>query len=198
MAKRRRYNAPAKRAGGYTVKDILTGGTGDVNPQYMTIGFVPIAPGTTESRGYITSLNRQPQRGGQSSVMEILKVYMQFPVIPDIAAAPETSFQVAMALSTQDHGNADVDMSANDVLCYHQKHFQGAFTAAGTYGYVDNDVICYDYTDGQGHGILVATDTLYLQIRGGATWATSGYMKILYRMKNVPLTEYIGIVQSQQ
>lgn len=55
-----------------------------------------------------------------------------------------------------------------------------------------------DLTDGAGHGILIATDQLFLQIASNSTTiANEVAFKILYRWKNVPLSEYIGIVQSQ-
>ncbi|GAG62860.1 unnamed protein product, partial [marine sediment metagenome] len=63
----------------------------------------------------------------------------------------------------------------------------------------DDCVYMWDCTDDIGHGILVASDYIYVQ------GDTTGYgvgaefnFKILYRFKNVRLQEYIGIVQSQQ
>lgn len=57
-----------------------------------------------------------------------------------------------------------------------------------------------DLTDGAGHGVLVATDAIYLQIftTGVANTSETGRFRMLYRFKNVSLAEYIGIVQSQQ
>jgi hypothetical protein len=63
---------------------------------------------------------------------------------------------------------------------------------------IDNII---DVTDGAGHGILVATDQIFVGgIEAGITLAGSSLMgaRIMYRWKNVSLTEYIGIVQSQQ
>lgn len=54
-----------------------------------------------------------------------------------------------------------------------------------------------DVTDGQGHGVLIATDKIYIITNGGeATNTNKVYCNILYRWKNVSLQEYIGIVQS--
>lgn len=57
-----------------------------------------------------------------------------------------------------------------------------------------------DYTDQRGNGTLVATDNLYLKFETLATgYATNKvYIKILYRLIDVPLSEWVGIVQSQQ
>jgi len=56
-----------------------------------------------------------------------------------------------------------------------------------------------DTTDGNGNGILIATDRLFVvggNVSGGT--AATYICKILYRMVNVGITEYVGIVQSQQ
>jgi len=56
-----------------------------------------------------------------------------------------------------------------------------------------------DLTDGMGHGILVASDYFFVQVDSDGIGAViTTYFKLLYRIKNVALTEYIGIVQSQQ
>lgn len=54
-------------------------------------------------------------------------------------------------------------------------------------------------TDGAGHGVLVATDKIYMLTASlAATGAQEAIVKILYRLVDVGLEEYIGIVQSQQ
>lgn len=56
-----------------------------------------------------------------------------------------------------------------------------------------------DLTDGAGHGILIATDQIFWQVFSNSFAAAIGVeVKIMYRMKNISLQEYIGIVQSQQ
>jgi hypothetical protein len=71
----------------------------------------------------------------------------------------------------------------------------------------DNEAIdIHDLTDGAGHGILVATDNIWLTGQlivaapGGISVIASGvvFCDIFYRFKKVTLQEYIGIVQSQQ
>lgn len=54
-------------------------------------------------------------------------------------------------------------------------------------------------SDQNGNGVLVATDKLFV-VGGnvGALTAGSYVAKILYRLVNVGITEYVGIVQSQQ
>lgn len=56
-----------------------------------------------------------------------------------------------------------------------------------------------DYASG-GRGLLIATDNIYLYFDTTGTGAATNSvtLKILYRLITVPLTEFIGIVQSQQ
>lgn len=70
----------------------------------------------------------------------------------------------------------------------------------------DNEgVDIHDLTDGAGHGVLIATDNVWLTawLNGavpdiGTTAQLNVYAELLYRFKKVTLQEYIGIVQSQQ
>lgn len=71
--------------------------------------------------------------------------------------------------------------------------------------------IIHDLTDGAGHGILIATDNIYLNalvayVDADTSAAYAGApsfifaasnCELIYRFKAVTLQEYIGIVQSQ-
>lgn len=85
------------------------------------------------------------------------------------------------------------------VFAWTELSVRNAFTAAGSVAQVQPVMQTVDLTDGQGHGVLIATDNIY--VCGSA----SGYQnvqtisfKILYRLKTVSLSEYVGMVQSQQ
>jgi hypothetical protein len=55
-----------------------------------------------------------------------------------------------------------------------------------------------DLTDGAGHGLLIATDNIFMTVYSTNTGVANEVgCKILYRWKNVSVEEYIGIVQSQ-
>jgi len=73
----------------------------------------------------------------------------------------------------------------------------------------DNESIdIHDLTDGAGHGILIATDQIFLTQQtslacltaSGTADSITGFVQadLIYRFKEVKLQEYIGIVQSQQ
>ena len=57
----------------------------------------------------------------------------------------------------------------------------------------------YDFQSKDGHGILLATDAFHAWGNGGATTVALTFnMRLYYRFVQIPVTEYIGIVQSQQ
>ena len=59
--------------------------------------------------------------------------------------------------------------------------------------------ISVDTTDGAGNGFLVATDRMFLYAAAsGNTVAGTTIAKILYRLTEVGIQEYVGIVAGQQ
>lgn len=62
-----------------------------------------------------------------------------------------------------------------------------------------NSPVSMDTTDGAGNGILVATDRLFI-VGGNVNGATASSFncKMYYRLIEVGIQEYVGIVQSQQ
>lgn len=132
--------------------------------------------------------------------MEIIKVFYEFDSFPAIASATEAADVQAFYLSTSNFGTTAVSYDNARVFAGMFRAKQGAFTAAGTYGLIDNGLSgVIDMTDGAGHGFLIATDNLFAQVQSSGTGAAQAVaFKIYYRWKNVGLAEYIGIVQSQQ
>lgn len=163
----------------------------------MYCDFTPTTPGTTQSVGFQVPVNRTAATSGRSPVLEILKVMFQFPGAPALTANDVVS-TCTMVLSTKDHEAVNTQLTTSDVFAFVKCTSEGAFTALGTFMNSTSSVYEFNCSDGAGHGVLVATDTVYAQLQGIAGWATFFKAKILYRVKNVSLTEYIGIVQSQQ
>lgn len=176
----------------------LTGGSGDVSPQYYNTGVLSMtAANTFTTLALALPINRLQTRDGKVTVMEFLKVYWN-PSEPD-ANPPALGGIVSIASSLSTSSVTAVDPSNPKVIAWMEKQVRGAFTAAGTYGAVYYEPVVWDFTDGAGHGVLVATDTLYLSVQSaGFIGAGSISAKILYRFKDVSLEEYVGIVQSQQ
>lgn len=182
--------------------DALTGGTNDVNGQYIS-GAVTVGTGGAAVE---LTLGTPIVRVGQSNpnhaiIMEILKLYVDIPDTDNENATADT-FLGAFSMSTATSGGtaAILPLSAPRCLASMSLSQTMAFTAAGTglLHYAENPKV-WDFTDGAGHGILVATDNLFLQAQAGTRAAGFDFnFKILYRFKKVSLVEYIGIVQSQQ
>lgn len=166
----------------------LTGGSGDVNPQWMHLTATQSGADATTTTAFPIPIQRL-QNAGRAQVMEILKVFWGLPTPVEV----DNSLQALLTTSSQgttasNFGNTRIiDMVIRTI----------AITTSGQID--DQGIICHDLTDGAGHGILVGTDNIYLQIGSSTTSATNiVYAKILYRWKDVSTTEYVGIVQGQQ
>lgn len=183
-----------KRRGGS-----LTGGTGDVNPQFFNMNLLQASANTTLSEEFPIPRQRSPLPGGKSQVMEILKIFWNINPYEALAAVTEVEQRVTGVISTTSFGTTDAVLSNPRAIAVMEMKQQGAFTAGGTYDHIGPTIFVQDLTDGAGHGVLVATDSLFLQVQAANRDNPEEIrVKILYRFKNVALEEYIGIVQSQQ
>lgn len=189
MTKRRRVTGGA-----------LTGGTGDVNPQYMH-GVVTLkATDTITERAFNTPVVRIPKTG-RATIMEVLKIFW-LPEIWESSVATRHRLSQVISFSTIAQGEtALTTFDQPNCFAAFAVEKECAFTATGSMnGYSQRGPLVYDLTDGAGHGFLIAGDRIFVQC-DTAECTPAVYIfpfKILYRFKNVSLTEYIGIVQSQQ
>lgn len=111
----------------------------------------------------------------------------------------DLSYSASVALGTKNYGTAATNLSDPTVFAYYNKEKRGQVSAGGSYFLGIDEPWSIDLTDGAGHGILIATDYIYASFSSAGTGViNSAQVKILYRWKNIGLTEYIGIVQSQQ
>lgn len=178
----------------------LTGGTGDVNPQWFTTNAVAI---TTTYNDVATPIPIQRlATSGRAQVMEILKAYF-FPTVntAQLNITAGTNSSGRLYITTRSNGTTEpINQATGGIIVY--KGVNIASIAASVSSDIEFISEIMDLTDGAGHGLLVATDQIYI---GGinsaantpfitsSTWAC----RLLYRWKNVSLQEYIGIVQSQ-
>lgn len=182
--------------------DELTGGTMDVNPQYLHGTVTMSAANTTTTVALGTPIVRVgPQTDGNAVIMEVLKCYADMTVVDtDNAAATTRTHTISFATTNFGATAPTAGFAEPRVFAQMQRQVRNAFTAAGS-GMLDqlDDVAVYDCTDGAGHGILIATDNIFVQGSSANFNAAVAFpFKILYRFKRVSLVEYIGIVQSQQ
>lgn len=182
--------------------DTLTGGTGDVNPQYLS-GIVLMSGinTATETVLFTPIVRVGPQTGGRSIIMELLKLWVDMPSIDaDNPAAQGRIMQFSMSTSSVGATPAIMLISNAHCLAGLAHATRNAFSALGS-GILESkaEPAVWDFTDGAGHGILVATDNVFFQAKTSNQAAASEFhWKLMYRFKSVSLVEYIGIVQSQQ
>jgi hypothetical protein len=195
----------------------LTGGTGDVNPQFISFRATQTVTDATAVLTIPVPIQRMPS-GGRAQVLEVLcvkyeantfggsngteTVHRYYTPTSNYASSTvdfQTVHSISVAVSTRNPGTTNVGLDNPAVFSYYNVVRFGAFTAGGSYAVLIREPFVDDLTDGAGHGFLVATDNIFIQIASQATNAPQACAgKIYYRWKNVGLQEYIGIVQSQQ
>lgn len=180
--------------------DSLTGGTKDVNPQFISGIVTETAANTfTSVQIALPVVRPMASSSNKTTIVEFLKIYCDFPDL-DLDAAAATSRLMVFTISTVAVTSGTNGLDNTRVIMRIEHSVRNAFTAAGSAMLdVQNNPRVIDLTDGAGHGVLVATDSMFVAFAtSGFTAATSVAWKVLYRFKDVGLTEYIGIVQSQQ
>ena len=176
----------------------ITGGTKDVNPQFVSGSVTLGAANTYKQETVPTPIVKVGQTQGSAVILEILKVMVDGPDV-DLDNAAATTRTATLQFTTNSQ-SAIAPFSLSTMFAYYSKATRNAFTAAGT-GILYDETSPYvlDLTDGAGHGVLVASDNIFIGgVTSGYTGAATFTYKILYRFKRVSLVEYIGIVQSQQ
>jgi len=181
---------------------MLTGGSGDVNPQFFTMGLITLQTNDTPIiNQYALPIPRLKTVSDKQLVMEMLQ--MKFIINEDIGpiAANTVAYYVALTTNPSITASTSIDTMKSDPRTLADWGFViaggAAITPAVTYMPTDKYI---DMTDSAGHGILLATDSIYLYVTsqntGNHNFAAGG--KLLFRFKEVDLQDYIGIVQGQQ
>lgn len=185
-----------------TTRDTLTGGTGDVKPQLLNLS-TGLAGGVDDYVVFQAALP-VPRFGTmktKATIFELLSVDWYLAPQNMLDATQNVQSAFLSTVVTRSNGDtvtvgsitADIDDPRNFAFAYRVQHFTTSGGSDTTYP------IHLDLTDNAGNGILVATDKLVIT-GASLTPATAGsyIAKIAYRLTNVGITEYVGIVQSQQ
>lgn len=179
----------------------VTGGTGDVKPQILTIS----SGQATAADDYVTDrlplpVPRFGTMKSKATILEFLWVdwYIDIRDIGDTTSI-SWAFLSTTALRTDDETStlATLNEDVLDPRTFALALLNRNFTTSGLSQFYMPFHI--DLTDNNGNGILVATDSIVIthgNVNG--TLAGSAIAKIGYRLVNVGITEYVGIVQSQQ
>lgn len=188
---------PAKRPA-----NVLTGGSGDVKPQWSVAQNVANAGAGLYTHSEIsTPIPRAGMRNDKATIMEILQVQFFSDSHYDRA---DISFTRIMNLATKQlHSTGDTcdTASVNDdlnesTIIAQILEAQGTTTSGVSMWHLPTTI---DLRDGFGNGMLVATDKLHFSSGNiGATTAQKTSIRYQYRLVDVSIVEYVGIVQSQQ
>lgn len=208
MPRRMRYRSarPAyrrKRGGG------LTGGTGDVNPQWFNMDTAvsltdsnPIVAAGAHQSYTVPVQQSAMMRPGRNNVMEILKV--QFYISGTLGTI---SSRLRVGLTTRAPSTSGNDLLPTKPHVIAATAFTGVGCLGGTGATAGTQYGCtfdVNLTDEAGHGVIFAGQTIYLGLESDAMSGTNttpavttARCKILFRWKGVTMTEYIGVVTSQ-
>lgn len=170
----------------------------DVNPQWFNTGQSAIAAGYAEVETRIPI--QRLTTGGRSQVMEVLKVEYGLPSNTTLNVTAGTDSSSRVYLLTSSFGTTEPTAASSSGRVISRWNFQLPSEGTGLSSFGVHTPYTADLTDGAGNGVLVATDSVFVATnQTAATSPINGTVnvRILYRWKNVGLTEYIGIVQSQ-
>ena len=172
----------------------------DVFPQILTVSTnTPAGASDYAVQEFALPVSRIGGSVNKATVVELVWIHY-YPAITDYA---DTSAQYAMYVSTGTlHQTSDAATAITIAEDFASARtiapifFSRVLTTSG------NQEIKYplkvDLTDDAGNGILVGVDTMalvYANVAG--TTASYGTVKMAYRLVEVGLPEYVGMVQSQ-
>lgn len=179
----------------------VTGGTGDIKPQIFTI-----STGTSAAvddytvTTFVLPVPRFGTMKTKATIFEILRVdwYLDPQDLPDTSALHFGFLTTSTNRTTGETATAVSNMvdfgDPRSFACIIRRSVlatNGSFSVQ-----MPNSV---NLTDDNGNGMLIATDRITIVTAGvGDTTVSDSVAKIYYRMVNVGIAEYVGIVQSQQ
>lgn len=167
----------------------LTGGTGDVNPQYLT--FSAVQSSLNETVVVESPLNLGPSatvKKGKALVFELLKIQSEWAGNFNDGLVNS----VTIVFTTQESAQ-----SINSPAAFYEFPIINRNILNDlTFTIIPKDV--QDFTDGAGHGILIATPSIFMIFGSvGLDLVSACAAKVFYRWKEVSIEEYIGIVTQQ-
>ena len=166
----------------------------DVKPQWLRLGIPTLSAGN-----YAESETRTPVVAGGKLVMEILKIQYDLPT-PDMSSAGASSAdelaQHDVHLSSKSETviqnfieNTVIDKARTKVM----SQFAEA-TETGGAGFVVEEIVVHDLTDGRGNGVLYAAQAIFLGSLTSGITTVSPRVRILYRLVKVSADELLGII----
>ena len=179
----------------------VTGGTGDIKPQYFTFSTAtPAAADDYQILQQTLPVVRPSATAGEATIMEFLTADFY----PSVANIADTTCTTGCFLASNvDRSSGDTASAATIAQDIQDPRTFAAVMQARTFTTSGASVLeyplHYDFTDSNGNGMLYASDQVFL-VGFSVGDATQGFytVKLKYRYVTVSLIEYIGIVQQQQ
>lgn len=180
----------------------LGGGTGDIKPQYFTLVSGPMASDEYDVVQFSLPVNRLGTTKTKATVFEILSLdwFLGIDSLLDGSHVTWAFLTTSTRRVDQDgalQGTLSQDLESPQSIGPAVRVNVSNAPASGAFSY--QVPIHVDTTDGAGNGVLVATDSIFVvsgNVGNGITSKT--IVKVKYRLTDVGITEYVGIVQSQQ
>jgi len=183
---------------GSAASTLLTGGSGDVKPQILSIPRQTPNVDTSFQATIVTPVPRISPSSNKATIMEVLKVYFYL-------LNQDSTSQAWCYLATapiEPGGTTLITFPTGSISMSDSRVFAAvsrteSITTSG--GLSEFLPIVVDLTDGAGNGVLVATDNIFFE--GSSDNSALGmvfFAKVLYRTFDAGILEYVGIVQSQQ
>lgn len=179
----------------------MTGGTGDIKPQILTLDSgragavddyvvnqtaLPVPRfGTMKTRATVFELLSLDWYVGLHDTGDLTALHWAFLTTSTVRADADTSTEASMVIDLQEPKTFGLAAYRNNIST------NGGLSVKFP--------ISIDLTDKNGNGVLIATDRLIVVAGSvGGTAAAQAICKVNYRLTNIGISEYIGIVQSQQ
>lgn len=165
----------------------------DQYPQFMT-GSLTAAATSTATTTQVALPREKFAHPTSPTVIEILKII--FNVGSNHPNAADE--MVKLAVATSDLGSTEASFANSHVIGMHTERLTATGGTPTTTIVLRKDEKEIDFQDNCGYGQIVATDNLFIQVYQTTGSSMTVTYKILYRFVKVGLSEYIGILQSQQ
>ncbi|GAH99186.1 unnamed protein product [marine sediment metagenome] len=160
----------------------------DLYPQWLDADVQMTVADTWETQAIPLPVPRlRRETGDQVQLIEIIRINMA-PNVEKVGSGK----RISMKLMTKDFD--DDPKEGPSTIATTSIEFRGVAID----DFVAIEPWVHEMHDYQGHGYLVAVDTLYVgMMTTGQLVPLRGHIRIYWRFKTVPLAEFLGLIQSQ-
>ncbi len=168
----------------------LTSKDVDRFPNFLSGRITESAAATFTTTQIFTPIPRLKTSGNKATVMELLWVDMDMNTA--LNAAGE---QAVIAFSI---GSVPtVILPWNDPRAFYFRREEMMLLTSGAV--LGTGTVRYDFQSKDGYGYLLASDSFHVSVEGtGLSTSIIGNWKMFYRFVDIPLSEFVGLVQSTQ